>query len=316
MKRVLLLAAPLLGLLVPRAADACAPVPCYATQSFVLPRAGSIPANAPGIALFEGRTIANAPARTLSFQRTDGASPVDVPFTRDGGVIRPDQPFVEGASYRFVITNNCSTVAMPSDSSEFKVGPSAPLPTTLGQLAVARKSGVLKVDHASACSADVGLPHAEIEIQLSAAAAPWKELIVFRTFVDGERWGAREETGQVTHPGGSWKGPGKDVVYARCSDSPNYLGGVKPGKHTIVMKGTIPGTDVALETAAVEVDLDCSNPQIGDITPDRDQLQPKDEGDDMAKTGCSASPAGAASAPFAALVLGLSVVITRRVRRR
>jgi uncharacterized protein (TIGR03382 family) len=86
-------------------------------------------------------------------------------------------------------------------------------------------------------------------------------------------------------------------VYAACApeDLNNTSPGAEQGAHEVVMRATLPGTDIALETAAVTIEVRC----------DADRAD--DEG------GCSASGRGGSAG---SVWLALVALVASSLRRR
>lgn len=83
-------------------------------------------------------------------------------------------------------------------------------------------------------------------VALDAATAPWADLLFYTTEVDGKRWSALAHEVDRTPIGASWKGRGRDVIYAACA-APGGGGrsGLAEGKHRVVIKAKLLGTAVA-----------------------------------------------------------------------
>jgi hypothetical protein len=242
-------------------ARACSMAGCN-PPSFA-PASGRIPANA--TALY---WIPSYPSRGQSGLSTDlvvHAGNDAISFdTADSGrayqIIRPTQPLVEGTTYRMEELGGCA----PSGTT-FEVGPPQPPPMTLGDLSVGASTiaDLTVFSRGGGCVSRFVAAQADVEIVLSPHAAPWSELLFYRTIVDEKPWDPPESIGPDPFIGGSWKGRGKDRLFAFCrengqSTEPDERG-LAQGRHTVRMEASFTG-EALWATREWTVDLRCDGP--------------------------------------------------------
>ena len=109
------------------------------------------------------------------------------------------------------------------------------------------------------CSDWLKVSQARIAARLPAELRKWEDQLLFRTFVDGNEWVARESLCSQVEPGRGWDGVAHDRVFAACEE-PSFLPMtevLEPGRHTVMVEARLPGTDIVLETSKQSVDLEC-----------------------------------------------------------
>lgn len=257
----------------PAPASACSPVECG--PGVLLPQGGSIPQNAPGMFWqpFSGR-IGDPEAQVHLYRVTD-AGEQELPTTitrvprafagtgRHAFVIRPVDGWVRGDRYRAEALQDCAWAARRNGplTTTFEVTRRARYPRSLGRLAVtSHRGGLLVRTWRGSCSETVGAVWNDIAVELSPDAAPWRELLLFRTTVDGSPWRPTNSLGLgLPPPGQSWVGRGQDRVFSQChAEEPNVADrGVPLGEHRLRMVATLPGTEVDVETQSVGAPLVC-----------------------------------------------------------
>lgn len=264
---------------------ACSPPPCWA--GYFTPTTGTtVPSNIPALywqPLHGVQDGGNDIGQVTLVSSADLQTPL--PFTSspvagsDAYLIVPTQPLVEGTTYTLGDANTC--LAAPeypaAPTSVFLVGPSAPMPSTLGAVTVTG-AGVAALDVPTAsgsCTSPVQADRAMLSLELSADALPWRDALHIETLVDGQPWDSRT------------------LVYHACqSDDPLAATGVAAGSHEVSMRATLPGTDIVLATAAVTFTPDCS-----DDPAEPDDSVPGEDG------GCSATGGAGGLVLLAALGL-------------
>jgi hypothetical protein len=291
----------------PRPADACSAPVCFDGTTDVLPLPSStIPANAPGVVVFHG-SRAEEGGPDVALRKVTAAGPTEVAFTRSLSgprteVIIPSEGFEEGATYELDAASTCA--ARPPTTTTFGVGAAAAEPTQLGTLSVTREVGSLPIASGSTCSETIEAAQAIIDVELSSEAAPYASLLVYTTEVDGKPWTASASAGSEVHRAGSWKGIGRDLVYASCL--PGQPSTLAPGPHSVVMKASLPGTPLELETPATEVDLACP-PSVDSPT--------DDVSSDRSSSSCAATGTPVRSGASGAALLCLAIALALRARR-
>ncbi len=245
----------------------------------------------------------------------------------DGGdvLLVPAANLEPGVSYRLVDSSVCAGSEESGPEILFEAGDEEPLPESLGEL-VATDIGVGAIQLATSdgsCAGSIEADRVEIALEPSAAAAPWLELLHFETLVDGGAWQPSSDSLVLSPPGASWVGRGRDLVHAACEPDP--VGGTHPGAdqgtHEVVMRATLPGTDISLETAPVTVDLRCGtggddDDDGGDTGGDTDGGDgDTDDGASDEDTGCSASGGASGQAGLLALLASAAFMASARRRR-
>lgn len=99
-----------------------------------------------------------------------------------------------------------------------------------------------------------------LRIELPPAARRFAADLVYTTLVDGKPWRPAQSFCSPTTPGRSWIGPGEELVFADCGDAvfgTRNSGVADSVAHTVRMRATAPGSDVAIETPVEVVFLPC-----------------------------------------------------------
>jgi hypothetical protein len=251
----------------PQAAHACSP-PLCSPSAFVPGDEATVPASV-------GRLIWRPAAKNLGGQPPD-LSHVRLVEDRDGGEaipldgeasgrlyeLIPTEELVAGTRYRLIDEASCEA-DVDGDPLEvvFDVGPASPLPETLGTITV-ESEGLGEISFATfggRCGVTVNADRVTINLEPSAEAAPWIEVLHFETLVNDERWAPRRLSTASVDPGASWIGRGRDRLYRACES----VGGEEPieqlaaGTHRVRFRATLPGTDLEIETPEVTVELGC-----------------------------------------------------------
>lgn len=291
--------------LVPRAASACSALVCNGPKP-AFAEGARIPANATALAfepIWSGGEMTATEGRLVQL---DGGAELAVEV--EPGLVLLPEPLSTG-SYELELIGDCEGEPV-SVVVAFEVTEAAGLPEALGAASAgALQSGTVPTPTVDgSCHADIEAAYVDVEVELDPAAAPWADLLLWSTLVDGNvyapsptlspgnLWGMPD--GYASRPGASWIGAGRDRIFTTCDGS----AGVEPGLHEVVFEARLPGTDVVLETAPMQVELACGG--------EPDPSEPTSEG----SSGCSVGSAGAGS--HAALALPLLALITFARRRR
>lgn len=293
---------------VPRPARACSPPQCW--PGFFTPGDGAtVPANLPAI-YWRPVSSYDAPPDPEMVVLSAASNPqTALPFTatqmpNGDYLIVPDAPLVAGTDYTIVDQTACGMTPNFGPHVTFHVVAEAPLPASLGTLAIVdHQEEMFSVGTArGSCSSEVLADQARLELTPSDDALPWKDALHYQTMVDGLAWGSSTSINASYAPGSSWVGIGVDRLYHVCSTDDDTIGsGLALGTHQAAMTATLPGASFTIDAAAVPVDLECgSGSGSGSNGPVVD-----DAGD-----GCNAC--GGSSAFGVLLALGVCV----RKRRR
>ncbi|TXC67855.1 hypothetical protein FRC91_19420 [Bradymonadales bacterium TMQ1] len=202
--------------------------------------------------------------------RLDGEKEVDIPvslekFESDTYQTtyfwKPLEALEPGATYRVRGANFCEDPPEPGMEHVFKATEPAALPETLGRLRVdQRPDQPLEVDTTSgSCSWEIAADQALVALLPSDEVLPWWELLIFTTYVDGERWEYfRSIAGTGGPVGEGLSGRGRALIYAGCEED-NQGGGLSEGTHTVQMKAHLPGSEVEIWSESLEVDFSCDD---------------------------------------------------------
>lgn len=274
-----------------RRAEACSAPSCRA--SAVVPGNGAmVPANLPGFWWRSGNSFNGAAdAGAVTLVNVDGGAQVTLTYTAD--VFVPEA-LVAGETYRFDDGFDCYGMTI---AGLVTAGPSAALPTTLGvlQLDPLMVGDLQVLTRAGSCSEYITAAQVRATLQPSAEAEPWLGAFLFETLVDGQAWAPSHALVSSAVPGGSWEGRGEDLFYRRCSESTTLWEGLAAGPHHAVLRATLPGTTVTLETAPVSFVLSCDgdagvSPADGGLV----DANPA-EGNALERCGCSSGPGAMAA---------------------
>lgn len=317
-------------------ASACSAPLCYGATAYLLPQTGTtVPANAAGITVFSG--VGNGEEAPIALVKTVAGAPEVVPFSVvDAGpqrqILAPTGGLEEGATYEVTVGSTCRSGGQAATSS-FTVGASQPKPTALGSLRL-RNLGVqsLEVGSGASCSERISAAQAEIEISLAPASAAWGPLFRYETYVDGKRWTASSDATMQVHRAGSWRGIGKDLVYAACGKVSGGAVGLTPGRHRVLLRGYLAGDgDRSFDSNTVDVDLSCGAVPIAPAPTGSTTSGPVGVGNDLpgiepypetgevsSSSGCSAAPGapGDGTSSVLGFGLGLGLVAAAITKRR
>jgi uncharacterized protein (TIGR03382 family) len=286
---------------VPRAA-ACSAFACQGAEA-VVPVDGLVPANAPAMELL------HAFEADVAVELLELGAGTAHGVSRAESLVMFDAPLVEGERYRLRAITSCETLEEPRIAEvEFEVGAAAPLPTALGALSAGDSTlGEVSQPASGSCFEPAAAAYVDIELTHPLETLPWKDVLVYHTYVDGEIYAPQGSiiprhregwSSEGTPPdsllGGSWIGRGRDRIYAQCGESNGVNEGVGEGPHMVRMRATLPGTDLVLETAEIPIELSC----------------------DDTVTAVAAEPACSATGPAAATTIGWLVVATLAIARR
>jgi uncharacterized protein (TIGR03382 family) len=261
----------LLALAVPRPARACEPPLC--SPGYFTPADGTtVPANLPAISWRPGWSYTGTQPDPSMVVLTSAADPqAALPMTamalpNGDFLLVPDAPLVAGTDYTVVDNTPCEYNPGPAAHATFHVVASAPLPATLGTLAITdhQEETFPVATTRGTCSSDVLADQARLALTPSDDALPWKDALHYQTIVDGQPWAAANSLNQTSAPGSSWVGVAVDRIYHVCSTDDLSVGeGLAAGPHQASMTATLPGSTVAISAAAVSLDLECSGSGSG-----------------------------------------------------
>jgi hypothetical protein len=164
----------------------------------------------------------------------------------------------------------------------------------------------------------------DVDFAAPSGLADWpRELLLYTTYVDDERWSHFTSLCATTEPGASWTSRSGNRLLAACDSSELESGELSEGVHRVRMQAQLPGTDLVFTTQTLEVELRCSGTTLVAAA---GEPVVETSGEAVAKNasadGCSLSPAapsqtGRGAGALGALgALGLALVAARRSRRK
>jgi MYXO-CTERM domain-containing protein len=298
-------------------AHACGMASCKLSAYF--PSRGTVPANIAGLYWWPAFESAHEPVEgaMVRLARIDGDEPELIEVTleplplelnqRDGFLVVPVVPFVEGARY-VAWDDGCrgepfgavppeQPVDEPYAPGEYlpelyqsaafiAIGPAMPLPTELGHLNASEpEAGSADVAGGPGCTESYRAVASDLTIDLSAAAEAWRAALFYETRVDDQLYrplGTVRASELLVH---AYAGHGIDRVFALCGEAASQ--GIGEGAHAAVMRARVPGMADWLSTQAESFELSCSLIEIEDggvVEPTDAAIEPyQDAGEDAAR---------------------------------
>lgn len=250
--------------------------PALACQAFscgpdhYLPGDGAIvPANLLGIFYWEDSWDHDPELELVVIENGTPAGEINLSEVTDD-FFEFEAPLVVGESYRLRGFNFCYSFDWETvdevEEINFQAGDPAPIPTSLGHLEIVEETtGGVWVDSGE-CSSEIQAAQVRVTLHLSEEAQPWEDVLLYRTYVGGNRYNMTSETGQYIPLGSSWVGRGEDLIIARCGDT------WRLGVHAVEIRGYLPGVDEPIVTEELEITLECDEPDDADadVGPDAD----------------------------------------------
>lgn len=274
-------------------ANACSGPPCLPDQ--FVPHAGSLPANAAGVVWFPGFryehdidagddgyretqqgdlrfvcTKASGVTRDVPFHVDDYPEDCGRTFCEPRFLIVPDIGLVEGESCEIAPTfTPCDTGWAGDDppphlrgSARFDVAAEADLPDNLsGVTAYEPHNATILVGSDPSCDAPVDACVLDVKASLGSAE-PWRDALIFHTWVNGERWQPRSHYWLPMPTGGSWLGRGNDRLFRAAPGSFTDDPGLAAIDATVLITAELPGTEASLQAAPIAVRLECGGEVI------------------------------------------------------
>jgi hypothetical protein len=176
--------------------------------------------------------------------------------------IVPAQPLEPYSSYQI---RAAKQVSAGTEEINFATAGEVPLPTVFDAYAspAAIESSV-HIDSQAICSSEFPAIISDVSSSLALENSTWKELLLYDTYVDGQRWSPRASDCEYRNPGASWRGYGIDTIYAFCEGSDKQPGlgseAVAPGMHEVEMTVTIPGTTTVFRSSKIAINFECPDP--------------------------------------------------------
>lgn len=259
--RLFVLGLSVLAGLVPAVAWACS---CVGPMPLgLLGTDGQLPANARGL-LWDHLPRSEYNQKTLSAVKLTGPGGKTLRVEsqkitlagRAMALLRPAGGFKPGQTYQF------QGVSALAQDQRLKVSVS---PTSLQphkgslelELGQPRAQKVTMLTRSGSCSTQLPATVIPIAIQLPAAAKAFQNQLYYQTLIDGKTpWQPQTSLCSQSVPGVSWIGErGSDQLYTSCD--PQAEEGLKPGRHTVEMQATLPGTNIIFRSERVSFEARC-----------------------------------------------------------
>ncbi|MFU8804575.1 MAG: hypothetical protein ACNA8W_12250 [Bradymonadaceae bacterium] len=265
----------------PAVALTCSVHLCDATQGFLVPDGGTVPANIRALHWYPvpseaGEDVSDEDIRVWRIDEEGFPRRVEIVVSPLGRIheglpgyeVRPTQLLEPYSTYRV----QASLVGCEGHGGqkylewEFSTDGDAPFPDRLGELRVFDPDrGMAKLATAGRCEADYEIAYRHIEVDLDETARPWRALLQMETLVDDKSWRPLASGVDILPPGRSWQGAGQDMIYRVCSGPPDYSPGepgILEGERSVRVRAHIAGWYQWLEAEPVTTSLTCSFPEL------------------------------------------------------
>ena len=235
---------------------------------FIVPENGRLPANAAGVPWYSSSSSwlpGIAQRFTVEVQENGEFRSLPVKVDPLEGlyslyVVAPqDGRLQAGATYRFTVdkvakhSEGHRQVTVTIDHQE--LADNVPLSLEVGP---AEKT-FISVPLSGQCATTLWVAQVRIEAQLPPESQRWREQLLYRTVIDGERtWYGMRNLCSHVRSGRTWEAVGHDRIYAGCERRDWHGAHLEPGRHALAMQAILPGTNIVLETPVTTVDLGCS----------------------------------------------------------
>ncbi len=285
-----------------------------------------VPANALGL-FWATYGMYSADTATL----TDLDTGMEIPLNSDetGTThLYPAQPAEAGHQYRFTVPQDCRGGGATDNTVERTLIATAPvtLPATgLGTLVASEPSlRTVPIPADVSCSESTDAVAVDVTLELSPELLPFADVLMFYTYVDGERWGHLPGYFADSPPGESWQGRGEDRLFELCNEEGE---GGSPALRTVQFEALVPGNPgVSFLSTEVDIVLDCQMAAVGDGSGTEGEATGGgtggsgsdgggDAGQGPGEGGCSCrSAAGSKGSPDWLMLLGIVAIARRRTR--
>lgn len=164
-----------------------------------------------------------------------------------------------GQRLRVEAADTCAIGGYRPFAASIEVTDAAPVPATLGALsATTPRRGPLTIAHdGGGCSREADVVYTDVSLSLNAQAAPWADLLLYETLVDGQPYHPADSMIHTPPPHESWQGRGRDRLFVVCDPSAGDAGGLPAGTHEVQLVGRLPGSDARIVSDTVQVTLRC-----------------------------------------------------------
>jgi MYXO-CTERM domain-containing protein len=207
-----------------------------------------------------------------------------IPNDAKSFLLRLDSGLIEGIEYTVSPSDFCNMPSWPDVHTQpIKVGPPAAPATALGTLsAQAPVVGELGVASSAPCTELVRVSSARVELAWDPSAEPWQHMFLFQTLVDGNPWHPQEAINYDVPAGHSWRGRGRDEIFALCdpTTAPDGTPRLAEGAHSVQIVASLPGSSTVLASNIIEIMLECTErPDAGIAADGGDAATAPDAGD-------------------------------------
>lgn len=235
---------------------------------FIVPQNGRLPANAVGVPWYSSSSNflpGIAPRFTVEVQEDGEFRSLSVRVDSLEGfnglfVVGPQDGVLQaGATYRFTVdkvaehSEGHRQVSVTVDRQN--LNDDTPLSLNAGPV----ESGFISVPLPVFCATVLWVRQVRVEAQLHPEAQRWREQLIYRTVIDGQRtWHEWRNMCSEVPSGRSWEAVGHDRIYVGCERREHLGARLEAGLHRIAMQAILPGTAIVLETPTATFDLSCS----------------------------------------------------------
>jgi hypothetical protein len=168
------------------------------------------------------------------------------------GVLVLSEERLKPGRYRFVGPER-SAVTVTVDASS--LSESKPFALVLSE----EQHGRLQIGTGGSCMDSVGAVWRALEVKLPPELRAYAPSLLVHTRVDGELWRPSDNYCKPTPPGRSWKGTGKETLFAVCAGV-HKSEGLAPGKHRVRVEVVVPGGGLSFTSTEQEFSLTCPPP--------------------------------------------------------
>lgn len=252
-----------LAIHVPSAAACSAFPPC--SVPFVVGAGATVPANAPGFFLDYRYLQPGDPSVQVTAGGGVLATSVGNPTSTEAfRAVTLDLSTLSGSTLAIRTYAACSTSGV-GGGLEFRdqtlaVGPSAPIPTSLGRLVVTEvASEPVPFPGGGPCYELADRSTVHVELEPSDEALPWLDVVVLETLVDGRPYMRQGGLSYDPSPLGTTSrvGWGSDLFFAACGAPAGTSDeGLSAGSHRITFRASL-ADGTTFETPSVRIHVDC-----------------------------------------------------------
>lgn len=276
-------------------AAACSAAACPSVE--FVPQASTSVADEPPMipengAVLTMRTSWDAETGVLTATRVRDGVATEHELAAEGSLVRLEGA-LEGDLWMVRETHECGGGVESSEAStEVRIGPAANKPITLGALQASEpgRTSVPVADSSGPCSSSLDVVAVDLEVTLDESAEPWADTLRWETLVDGELFAPPHAANE----------PMRDAteVFVACAEptAVQYAPDLAEGTHLVQRRAYLPGVEEPIVTDVIEVELRCSEPEVGG-------------------SNCAVSP-GARGASGGGVLLALAGLVLARRRQR